>query len=235
MKKRIYTADPRTKLVWLILANVSFFLPTTLFSSSLIFLYFFGLLIVQTKWKKAIIYLGIFSVSSFLLESAFFRLEKGGGVIILMGVTTLLKLLPCVMAGSLVFSTTSANEWICGLKKLNVPYQITIPLTVLFRFFPTIRTDYRQIRNAMKFRGIAVNTRELLYHPLQTMEFIVIPLLVNANYTTTTLSAAALTRGISTPLEHTSYRQLKFSYVDFMVSALGVLVVGFAWGIGAVL
>ena len=40
------------------------------------------------------------------------------------------------------------------MKKLHLPEQIIIPMSVIFRFFPTVVEEYNAIGDAMKMRGI---------------------------------------------------------------------------------
>ena len=67
---------------------------------------------------------------------------------------------------------------------MRVPEAVVIPCVVVIRFFPTIAEDYRQIRNAMALRGIASGGWGLVRHPAQSLEYILIPLLMNSAETT---------------------------------------------------
>ena len=75
---------------------------------------------------------------------------------------------------------------------------------MVIRFFPTVGEDYRQIRAAMALRGIAEGEAALLLHPAQSLEYILMPLLMNGNNVAQDLSVAALTKGIGLPGRHTS-------------------------------
>lgn len=122
---------------------------------------------------------------------------------------------------------------VCGLRKLRVPETIIIPCIVVIRFFPTIREDYRQIRSAMAFRGIANDTAAVLRHPTQSLEYILIPLLMNGSNVAQDLSVAALTKGISLPGEHTSMIQLNMTALDWLYMVL--CIVPFALFLGGLL
>ena len=87
-------------------------------------------------------------------------------------------MLPCVISGAYAFSTTTVGEMVCGLRKIKVPECIIVPSVTIIRFFPTIAEDYRQIKNAMAFRGIASGKLALLRNPAQSLEYILMPLLV---------------------------------------------------------
>ena len=58
-------------------------------------------------------------------------------------------LLPCLITGAFAFTTTSPGEFTAALRRMHVPEAVIIPCIVVIRFFPTLREDYRHIRNAM--------------------------------------------------------------------------------------
>ena len=84
-------------------------------------------------------------------------------------------------------------------------------------FFPPIAEDYRQIRNAMALRGIASGGWGLVRHPAQSLEYILIPLLMNATNVAQDLSVAALTKGLGREGEHTSRTLIRMTVVDWLV------------------
>ena len=88
--------------------------------------------------------------------------------------------MPCLIAGIYAFTTTTASQFVCALRRMRIPETIVIPCVVCIRFFPTIHDDYHQIRDAMALRGIAQGTFALLRHPAQSLEYILMPLLMNA-------------------------------------------------------
>ena len=76
---------------------------------------------------------------------------------------------------------------------------------------------YRQIRNAMALRGIASGGWGLVRHPAQSLEYILIPLLMNATNVAQDLSVAALTKGLGREGEHTSRTLIRMTVVDWLV------------------
>ena len=129
-------------------------------------------------------------------------------------------MLPCVISGAYTFSTTSVGEMVCALRKLKISETIIVPCVTVIRFFPTIGEDYRQIRNAMAFRGIASGKAAMLCHPVKSLEYILIPLLMNSNNVAQDLSIAAMTKGISLPGKHTSMIELKMTAKDWFYMVL---------------
>lgn len=106
---------------------------------------------------------------------------------------------------------------------MHVPESVIIPCAVVVRFFPTVKEDYRQIRAAMALRGIAEGKAALLRHPAESLEYILMPLLMNGNNVAQDLSVAALTKGIGLPGTHTCMVELKLTVWDFVYPALCTL------------
>nr|WP_317642607.1 energy-coupling factor transporter transmembrane component T [Bombiscardovia apis] len=136
------------------------------------------------------------------------------------------KMLPVVIVAALIFASTRVSELVYGLRCLHMPQWVIIPMSVLFRFFPTIRHDYHLIRDAMKFRGLAVGGFALLLHPARSLEYIYVPLLNNAANVASDLTAAALTRGLANPGPKSSLYKVSFSLTDWLVFIVGIGLLG---------
>ncbi|MFD1899526.1 hypothetical protein GQR36_04045 [Enterococcus termitis] len=80
----------------------------------------------------------------------------------------------------------------------------------------------------MKYRGIAVTTLDLFIHPFQTMEYIIVPILMTAENTSIDLSSAALVRGLVNPTLHTSVYDIRLNVQDYILIVL--LIVGGIFG-----
>ena len=68
---------------------------------------------------------------------------------------TVLKLIPIVMMGLWILRTTYMDDLMVALQRMRLPQAVTIPLVVMFRYIPTLRIEYRQIRSTMDIRGIS--------------------------------------------------------------------------------
>ena len=115
------------------------------------------------------------------------------------------------------------TELTAALRRMHLPESIIIPCAVVVRFFPTVGEDYRHIRAAMALRGIAAGRGALLRHPVQSLEYILMPLLMNSNNVAQDLSAAALTKGIGLPGRHTCMTELRLTAWDFLYPTLCTL------------
>ena len=201
--------DPRAKLYLLVLGNLTLFLHVSLTTEILLVTLLLSLYFLAGKSKSGIRMAVVYGV---LVGIDIWVIPIAEGI--LLNVLSLLSvgirmMLPCVISGGYAFSTTTVGEMVCGLRKLRVPETIIIPSVTVIRFFPTIAEDYRQIRNAMALRGISFRT------PMEALEYILIPLLMNSNNVAQELSVAAMTKGISLPGQHTSMVELSMKWYDW--------------------
>ena len=117
-------------------------------------------------------------------------------------------MMPCFITGAYAFSTTRVSEFVCAPRRMRVPESRAIPCMVVIRFFLTIGRDYRRTRDAMALRGLASGRLALLRHPAQSLEFVLVPLLMNATIVSRDLSVAALTKGLGRPGRHTCITEI---------------------------
>lgn len=215
--------NTQTKIALVLFTNIMVFfhLPIVIESSYLILLLL--ILASQKEWRRIFIYVSIYLSILLLSRPNFLSQLPIIGSIIGFYTLTVRRLFPLTMMAGFLIKSTPVSSLIYTLRKWKIPEFIIIPLSVLFRFFPTLRKDYQQIRSAMKFRGIAVTNWEMARHPLQTLEYILIPLLMNASVTALDLSSAALTRGINHPAISTSIYQKKMTFFDWMIITILII------------
>ena len=206
MKKREVKFDLRTKFMLILVVNLFLLL-----SHSVIFelVLVFGCLLLITidgQAKSAfhflivfLIMLGIDQLLTPYINGFFFTLVSFITV-------ALRKFLPCFILGKWILTKTEVSEFVAVMWKLRLPQTAIIPLSVVFRYFPTIKEEWASIRAAMKMRGIHVS-----------LEHIMVPLLMSAVNVSEELSAAALCRGLDSPEPHTSLVQVRFRFSDVLV------------------
>ena len=211
------TLDPRAKLYLLLVANLMLFFHVGLATQIVMVVLFLLPLLAAARWRTALNFGVTYAVLTALgmLDPDALGLPWLHVVSALaVGVT---MMLPCFITGAYTFTTTSASAFICAMRRMRVPEAVVIPCVVVIRFFPTIAEDYRQIRNAMALRGIASGGWGLVRHPAQSLEYILIPLLMNATNVAQDLSVAALTKGLGREGEHTSRTLIRMTVVDWLV------------------
>ncbi len=119
----------------------------------------------------------------------------------------------------------SSGKLIATLSKIRVPRIVTLSVAVMFRFMPTIGTEYRLIRNSQKFRGIGTNPVSVILHPYRTMEYILVPLLIRTSKVSDELSAAAMVRGMSLNGEMNSFIEVKWKKTDTIITVIYFFIV----------
>ncbi|MGM7636989.1 energy-coupling factor transporter transmembrane component T [Bacillus sp. Hm123] len=218
--------DPRTKLFLTVTINII----TVSVPQSGWFLYILPilwgipaiLLFLYHKYKIASYYLIlILSVTTFQYTIAPYI--HGFVFFLFLGIISIsLRLLPGIMMGYFLISTTSISELIAALERFHMPKGFIISLSVMFRFLPTLSHEYIYIQQAMAFRGLTGFS--MLLHPLKAMEYRLIPLMVSASQIGNELTMASLTRGLSAPNNRTNVCQLQFCTQDFLLISACILV-----------
>ena len=74
--------------------------------------------------------------------------------LILAATSIMTRFAPGIMTGAYLISSTSVSEVYQCNGADACHRKIIIPLSVIFRFFPTIKEEYQAIRDAMKMRNI---------------------------------------------------------------------------------
>ncbi len=215
--KSKWALDPRTKLL-LVFTSGSILItggsggtmdvvrPTL----SLLPLLLFGL---AGRWKPALKF-AAFYLAAYLAECFVLPLAGGlAGFVAAAVIGIFTRFLPSVAMGSYLVSTTTVSEFIASMERMRVPRCIVIPFSVMFRFFPTIREESGAIGDAMRMRGIGPGGG--VKNPVALLEYRLVPLLMSAVKTGEELSAAALTRGLGSPVKRTNICRIGFGAADF--------------------
>ncbi|WP_039069504.1 energy-coupling factor transporter transmembrane component T, partial [Staphylococcus shinii] len=96
-----------------------------------------------------------------------------------------------------------------------------IPIAVMFRFVPTIKTESASIKDAMKMRGISL--RLAFKKPLQYFEYRVVPLLNSVVKIGNELTVASITRGLNLTYKRTSIVSLKMRWLDWFFISMALI------------
>lgn len=218
------TFDPRTKLFLLILINVLVFykLDSRIFPVFLI-LIVTSLFIFNKKYKVAIaslvVYMGytLFLIYTLPHLSGFLAILTGSILIMFY------KLLPIILMGAYFILTTSVSEFVASMEKIHLPQEIIIPMSVVFRFFPTVIEEIHAILDGMKMSGIGLNLKNMLTRPLKMLEYLLIPLIISIVKGGDELSAAVLTRSMDNPVQRTNICDVGFGIADYTYIFIAIL------------
>ena len=124
-------------------------------------------------------------------------------------------------AGSFFLKTSDVGSVISSMDKMNLPRTVSIPIAVMFRFFPSFREESHNIKLAMKIRGITFK------NPISYIEYVIVPLLVISSNISDDIAKAAETKCIENPVKKTRYISVKTKTVDFVyVLSILIMVIG---------
>lgn len=219
--------DPRTKILLLLLCVLSAAMAPSLFYELLLVMLAACYGIVCRKVRYSLTSAAVYVVLYFLTLAA---LELHGSVqVMLIAFFGLVhKVYPCGILAGIILSTTKIGEFLSAMNRSHVPQKVVIPVAVMLRYVPTIREDWRSIKDAMRMRDVSPSLKGFLFHPGRTMECIYVPLMMAASKTSDELTVASVTRGIENPGPRTSFIQLGFSASDvlFFLLFFGMLLAG---------
>lgn len=111
------------------------------------------------------------------------------------------------------------------MDKIKLPHTVSIPIAVMFRFFPSFREESRNIKLAMRIRGITFK------NPVSYIEYVIVPLLVISSNISDDIAKAAETKCIENPIKKTRYISIKIKIVDFIYVFLMLIMIigGILW------
>ena len=201
--KQLYL-DPRTKILLclsvsttLIAGNGTGYLLYLHYALAVLPLIF---LLILRKFKAALYYVTVNAVN--LLFTGVFAFST--------------KLIPGTMMAYFLFATTSVSEFIAAMDRMHITKKLSVPISVMFRFFPTIKEEYRNVQDAMKLRGVG-SVRD----PMKMLEYRMVPFLMSVVSIGNDLSASALTRALNSPNRRTNVCNIGFTWRD-VITFIGI-------------
>lgn len=231
--------DPRTKLAVMItlvifaLGSTGSEIKTVQYAVIVLSLLPIILLVTAQQYKRA----AFFGISFALLKAAeiFLVPTLTGAALSLLGVCCLIfvRLMPGLIMGAYMLSSTTVSEFIAAMHKMHIPQQVTIPMSVMFRFFPTVLEEFSSINTAIKMRDIRIGGK----NAGKLLEYRLIPLMVCSVNIGSELSAAELTRGLGTTVKRTNICKIGFHIQDIaiLLSLLIVYILLILGKVGAVI
>ena len=131
------------------------------------------------------------------------------------------KLFPLwILVGIIMEFNTS--EIIASLRKLKLPNNLCVGVSIFIRFIPEYRNYLKEIKEGLKVRNISFN----MLKPLQSFEMYLVPLIYKAFDTANILTCSLITKGIEFDCEKTSYVDLSLTWRDYAVIMAGMGFIG---------
>ncbi len=224
-ERRIQNISGITCLMLTLVSCVVSFATNNYYMHALFVVWLCVLFIYFGLFKQSIIYLLIYAFTIvWMLE----MVPRGVTIVSPMLLGMIYKLILPIMAGYLTFKIPS-GKFIAVFQKSVLPQSIILILIVIVRFIPTISGEFRTIREAMKVRGFTGSLSKVLLHPLQTMEYAVVPLIFRSIKVGDELAAASIVRGIENPNKKHSYYSTRLHVIDgiIMLTSVCLLVLSF--------
>lgn len=210
--KQLYL-DPRTKIVLCLVVSLIMLESTTslvvnalqiaLAALPLIFLLMLG------KHKMAVYYLCAYVFASLVPQLLIPLLPDIINLLFTGMIALMTQILPGMMMAYFLIVSTSVSEFVTAMDRMHVPKSISVPMSVLFRFFPTIVEEYGHVRDAMRMREVG-NLRQ----PMAMLEYRMVPFMTSIVSIGNDLAASALTRGLSAPVRRTNVCPIGFTWRD---------------------
>lgn len=215
-RKQLVRFDPRTKIVLLM---ISMMIATTAKSLQYEFVLILLIAVVGILCGKA--KYSITGSAAFLILYLFttLYLQNTAGTMHTMftaWLSLVFKVYPCGMLAGIAVSTTRVNEFLSAMNKAHISKKVVIPLAVMLRYIPTIREDWRFIKDAMRLRDVSPSLKGLITSPGMTIECLYSPLLMAASKAADELAIASVTRGIENPNPRTCLVQIRFGVQDIL-------------------
>lgn len=123
---------------------------------------------------------------------------------------------------------TTMPNIVSAMQTMKFPNLIAIPFIVICRYMPTLKEDCRHLKDSLKIRGIKASGVQFFVHPIESLEFMIVPILFRSIRVAEELSTSVLLRGIENYKNRTNIYPLKFTKIDieytlFTVIAISIL------------
>lgn len=223
-RQPILRIDARTKFALLFGVGMSSLTFPPIWLEATTFALVALLLVLNRKVKTSIKFTSVFLIM-LLLDWTLSLKVSGGFAALFFSVVRFGRLmLPIFMSGILLMKTTSVSEFMLSFERMHLPNKLIIPLSVMFRFIPTISEEWHSIRDAMRFRGIGISVRSVLTKPMMTLEYTMVPLLMSTATIADELAAASLSRGLDADTKRTCIEDVRLRPQDYLLILFSIVI-----------
>lgn len=216
--KQLYL-DPRTKIVLCLVVSFIMLESTTSLVVNALQIALAALpltfLLMLGKHKMAVYYLCAYVFASLVPQLLVPLLPDIINLLFTGMIALMTQILPGMMMAYFLIVSTSVSEFVTAMDRMHVPKSISVPMSVLFRFFPTIVEEYGHVRDAMRMREVG-NLRQ----PMAMLEYRMVPFMTSIVSIGNDLAASALTRGLSAPVRRTNVCPIGFTWRDGLALVL---------------
>ncbi len=129
--------------------------------------------------------------------------------------------------------TTPPGKISAFLSKVHTPTPIILGVLVVFRFFPTMKSELRSVILSMKNRNLT-GVLKILKKPVRSLEYVLIPLMIRILMIADQLSVSAIARGAENKGIRSSYYEKHTGAIDIFVMVFWIVVTSVYFSIGGV-
>jgi ABC transporter permease protein len=122
------------------------------------------------------------------------------------------------MAGKFLIRTSDVGSILTSMDKIKIPKVVSIPIAVMFRFFPSFKEERRNIKLAMRIRGVTPK------NPLKYLEYVAIPVITISLNIADDISKSAETKCIAMPCQKVRYNEVNPGLADIVFLSIIVLI-----------
>ncbi|MDO5538643.1 MAG: energy-coupling factor transporter transmembrane component T [Eubacteriales bacterium] len=209
--------DPRSKLAVFIAACFSAFSGLTHPQEFALLALCVATTLLCQKWKRAFFTCLAFALM-FLCD--LFLVPRLSGILqnIVMLLCHLCRfILPLLTAFYVLTHTSRIGEYISAFTQMHLPNEVIIPLAVMLRFVPTIQEEWRAVNQALRLRGMALTWKNIVRRPMQMMEYMLVPFLLQCSVIVDEMSAAVMARGFDRNMPRSSYAEVQMKVLDWCI------------------
>ena len=194
--------------------------------------YYLGILIAifpyilalfDRKWSlliKGFLYTSV----AVLVQRLLFTLPQNFFTMILnLYVGIIIRVLPGIMMGYYAIATTKMSDLVYSLQKISLPNFLIIPVSVMFRFFYSIKEDYMKINEAMYMHGLTM--KNFFKEPAKILEYKFVPLLMLTSQTADNVAISAMTRGMRIEDKRSSISNASLKLQDYILMIFGIFII----------
>jgi len=144
------------------------------------------------------------------------------------GLVLTLRFLSLIGVSFLFVATTDPMKLVQGLIQAGLPYRWGFMLITALRFIPGYQDDFRQVRLAIRLKGIRYDGFTLA-RMMNMLRYLLIPLLSTTINRVDTLSMSMDGRAFGLYNKRTFLNPLPFTKKDLIVSIIGFIVLVLLW------
>lgn len=235
----LHRLNPVTKLAAAFMYGIAAILCENVFAEALFIVVMILISATAGLFKRAVLLTGnlmILGLIMFVIQLLFVRdgsplLVIGGVVLFTTGglksaLLLSLRVIAAMLPLMLLFAITRMND-LCNalVKRLHLPYRYAFIVTTAFRFVPIFATEFHDIQDAQKARGVDFDTRNI-FRKLGLIAPLCVPLLVSSLKKLDVSAMSAEMRGFELRGYKSGYKEYPFAARDMVtVLVLVVLIV----------